>query len=230
MLLAFLAGSVALQLGLVLPDPPPSLLSDLALRDFPIATGVEPLYLDGNDWTLSSVDGNGFESDSRLAPVVVHAVVPGDVITDLQRAGLIVDPYFDQALNASADAANAPGRAWRYTTRFRVPVASSAGVGTRTLADGKGDTLLLVFDGVKMPSRVTVDGTVLGHTANQFRRYIFDATSAVTNTGNTDRNNANGTHVLTVEFAGGTGSLQGLPDDEGQSTPNCKSKWRNIWI
>ena len=85
------------------------------------------------------------------------------------RAGLITDPYFDQALNASAAAANAPGRAWRYTTLFGADTPAAGG-SSGPLAAGQDGTLLLVFDGVKMPSRVTVDGVVVGHTSNQFRR------------------------------------------------------------
>lgn len=45
----------------------------IGLLDAPLLTGATPQYLDGNAWTTS----NG--------AVTIGAVVPGDLITDLQR-------------------------------------------------------------------------------------------------------------------------------------------------
>jgi hypothetical protein len=43
------------------------------------------IYLDGEAWVLRSIDGE----------VKVSALVPGDLLTDLQRAGLIGDPMLN---------------------------------------------------------------------------------------------------------------------------------------
>jgi beta-galactosidase/beta-glucuronidase len=56
-------------------------------------------------------------------------------------------------------------------------------------------TKLLVFEGVKMVSDVTLNGVYLGYTVSQFVRYVFDVTSSLS---------TSGTNVLTVAFPRGT--------------------------
>ena len=56
------------------------------LRDAPLLGDAGPaLLLDGNEWTASSSDGVH----------TIPATVPGDLITDLERAGVISDPLFN---------------------------------------------------------------------------------------------------------------------------------------
>lgn len=42
-----------------------------------------------------------------------------------------------------------------------------------SLASSSSSPLLLVFDGVKMPARILLNGKLIGHTNDQFLRYIF---------------------------------------------------------
>lgn len=48
---------------------------------------------------------------------------------------------------------------WVYTTKFSLPANDSSSAYT------------LVFDGIKMGARVSINGLVLGEVFNQFRRY-----------------------------------------------------------
>jgi hypothetical protein len=126
-----------------------------SLIDAPIASDGDggARYLDGQDWLLNAP---GFTA--------IRATVPGDIITDLQTAGLVGDPLFE--LNWIRDAhvwANSP---WTYSKSFTATAADVA-----ALASG-GD-LLLVLDGAKMSSSVTVNGVAVGATTDQNLRYVF---------------------------------------------------------
>jgi hypothetical protein len=63
------------------PADPPSTLVDHA-----IASGIPPLYLDGDGWTATNIGGpqEGIPS--------INATVPGDILSDLQRAGRVNNP------------------------------------------------------------------------------------------------------------------------------------------
>lgn len=85
------------------------------LRDHPIVSGLPPLYLDGR-WTAH----RGAQS--------IDAAVPGDILTDLQRAKVVPDPYFNSSwLEPSFVAAWNEGL-WTYNKSFAAP-ASAGGDG-----------------------------------------------------------------------------------------------------
>ena len=70
-------------------------------------------------------------------PLSTVGTVPGDLITDLEAAGLVGDPYFENNfLNSSLWS----GLLWSYTKTFVLPSAAA------------DDDALLVFDGIKMVS------------------------------------------------------------------------------
>ena len=76
----------------------------------------------------------------------IPAVVPGDLLTDLQNAGQIGDPNYEKTfLNASIWSAHT----WTYATSFTLPAAAAAA------ATAAGGRVLLVFDGVKAPAPPT---------------------------------------------------------------------------
>ncbi|WP_205325169.1 glycoside hydrolase family 2 protein [Glycomyces sp. YM15] len=103
-------------------------------------------------WTVTGDPG---------APVAVDAIpasVPGDVVADLLTAGLIGDPYVDEA---ERDLAWVGRHDWTYRTAF-------------THEAGDWDGIDLVFDGLDTVARVSLNGTVIGETANMHRRYRFD--------------------------------------------------------
>ncbi|THV28598.1 glycoside hydrolase family 2 protein [Glycomyces paridis] len=108
-------------------------------------------------WTLSGTPG---------APVAVDGVpatVPGNVHTDLLAAGLITDPYLDDAERALAWIGRTD---WTYRTAFDAPESTWDGID-------------LAFDGLDTVATVTLNGTVLGETANMHRRYRFDLRGAL---------------------------------------------------
>ncbi|PXA98712.1 beta-mannosidase [Nostoc sp. 3335mG] len=109
--------------------------------------------LDGG-WTLSCLAG---ASGLRTLPAAIPATVPGSVHTDLLAAGLIPDPYLD--LNEIA--VDWVGRCdWRYETHF-------------DWTDDGADHVDLVFAGLDTFATITLNGVVLGDTANMNRTYRF---------------------------------------------------------
>ena len=142
-------------------------------------------YLDGEGWTV----GNG--------SVVIGARVPGDLITDLEAAGLVGDPLYEvNFLDPVWDTS-----AWTYTAAFdlspSVDLAASAAV-------------LLVLDGVKMAATVAVNGQTVGAVSDQFLRYQWDVRAVLKPTGN----------VLTVAFT----TSQDPANDESRWSA-CTGGW-----
>jgi hypothetical protein len=123
--------------------------------DTPIGVPAAPFSLDGANWTASN---------ARLG-ISVGATVPGDIISDLQRAGLhrpafaANSPLFEREwLNASARALwQHPNRNWTYAKRFTAPA----------------DAAFLVLDGVKMGAEVRLNGVRLGNAVSQWLRYVY---------------------------------------------------------
>jgi beta-mannosidase len=122
-------------------------------------------------WVLHSADG---------AYTNVPASVPGDVVTDLWRAGHVGDPYFGRnflvqqgvwmgtpydATKAAATNGTRRRRTWTYEANVSLPVAVGPEKTRRTY--------LLVFEGVKMGAHVDLNGVQLGVIRNQFVRTIF---------------------------------------------------------
>jgi hypothetical protein len=95
------------------------------------------------------------------APLRVGATVPGDLLTDLQRAGQIGDPLYEKNwLNSTLwNLYN-----WTYTSSFSL---SDAALGR--LSSG-GGSARLVFEGIKMGARISVNGVAVGAAVDQFLR------------------------------------------------------------
>lgn len=97
---------------------------------------------------------------STWQAVSLNATVPGDLITDLQRAGIIADPLFGTNFkNASIWS----GDGWNYSTTFALPASFTS----------PGSSSLLVFEGIKMGARVVLNGVQLGNVSDQHRRYVY---------------------------------------------------------
>ena len=142
---------------------------------FPDTQRVVKLFgLEGPQWQLFSQDGE----------YVVDAELPGDVLTDLMKAGVIGDPYVDrnfltqrhvwmgpqQFWNKSNDPFQLERRTrvWIYQCIFEVPETSNE--------------LLLVVEGIKMGAVLDLDGVVLGNVTDQFLRYEFSLNEALQRT------------------------------------------------
>jgi hypothetical protein len=93
----------------------PLLACARTLRDHPIA-GSAVQYLDGTAWVATSGE------------TTIPATVPGDIITDLQRAEVIDDPYYELNWLSSSNQWWADSRPWTYTTSFDLPQVPSATV------------------------------------------------------------------------------------------------------
>lgn len=143
------------------------------LVDDPLHGAMNELqYLDGEAWTATGPAAGG-------KTVTIGATVPGDLITDLQVAGLIGDPLYDLnwMSNTFWDAGN-----WSYWTNFDLSPA--------LLQQAQaGAAVWLVFDSLKMAGDVFVNGQHVMEFADQFLRYnvsLGSLTSGVVKaTGNT---------------------------------------------
>jgi hypothetical protein len=92
-------------------------------------------------------------------PISISATVPGDILTDLQRAGKLPDPYFNSSWQDSSFIAMWNEGTWTYTRSFAAPASSMSS--------------LLVFDGIRMGSMIKLNGESLGNSTDQFQRYVF---------------------------------------------------------
>ena len=146
-----------------------------SLADNPIvADGIA--YLDSG-WTVSTAGNN------TRGPITIAATVPGDVISDLENAGLIGDPLSE--LNFLNESAAWTARKWSYLTNFTTTAAAAA-------AAAGGDVYMVVFDGVKMGATISVNGQTIGVTTDQFLRYSFEVNASVLGGGTS--------HTLKVAF------------------------------
>ena len=158
-----------------MPPPPPSSPRGLAvlcallplllsprgaraagLLDAPIAADALQLLDGAAGWTFT---------DNATARA---ASVPGDLITDLQRAGAIGDPLYEL---------NFKSLAWDATFTYRLAFDASAAL----LA---APARWLVLDSVKMGAWVWLNGRFLGAVADQFLRYEFDVSAVLEPTDN----------------------------------------------
>lgn len=112
-----------------------------ALDDELVAATIIPL--NGPAWTSSNGE------------ISVRASVPGDLVSDLQFAGVISDPWLD--LTWLDNATMWDQYTWTFSRAFNVP----AGLMT-TAAD-----VFLVVEGVKMTANATLNGVALGSITNQ---------------------------------------------------------------
>ena len=78
----------------------------------------------------------------------IKATVPGELITDLQNAGKVLDPLSSNNHKDPSQVAWWNGDVYTYTKTFAHTAAAAAG---RTL---------LVFDGIKLGAVVTLNGTM----------------------------------------------------------------------
>jgi beta-mannosidase len=92
------------------------------------------------------------------------ARIPGDVYTDLWKAGRIEDPYYGRNLEKAKWLME---REWWYTTQFALPKEMS------------GKRIRLVFEGVDYECDVWFNGSRLGSHQGMFSGFGFDVTRIV---------------------------------------------------
>ncbi len=125
--------------------------------------GARRIALDG-DWTLSFTHPVTGQAHSMAA------TVPGNVEIDLQREGLIADPYPPDDVSAMRDFDRVDD--WTYETEFDAPAA------------GADQTVRLVFEGIDTVADVTLNGEKVLRCENMLIPHSVDLTSRLKVEGN----------------------------------------------
>ena len=121
--------------------------------------GAPTISLDGR-WSLRQTP------TPNLPEGPLNAMVPGDILTDLQRAGRVKDPYWNITWRDPSFISAWNTGVWTYSKTFPWAPARAAG------------GALLVLDGVKMGALVTLNGAWLGNATDEWRRYVFPLNSS----------------------------------------------------
>jgi beta-mannosidase len=159
--MALVAASAAVT---ATPPPIPTLV------DHPIASGHPPQYLDGASWTATTNTQTAAAPPPPTAAAAerpLNATVPGDILTDLARAGRVSSPYYNVSWQTSGFISAWNQGVWRYTTSFSSPPAM------QPASSGGGGAVLVVFDGIRMGAMIELNGVWLGNATDQFLRYEF---------------------------------------------------------
>ncbi|MGC6455247.1 MAG: beta-mannosidase [Coraliomargaritaceae bacterium] len=131
------------------------------------------INLSGNHWKMQGIrPGQGvIEGFHELASEYQgtfynwnRGSVPGDVYTDLHRAGEIDDPYFGRNFNRAKWVQELE---WWYITKFDTP------------DELKGKQIHLCFEGVDYACDAWVNGTFLGRHEGMFSHFEYDITKLV---------------------------------------------------
>lgn len=134
---------------------------------------LEKKELSGNHWQMEGMrPGQGEIEGLHLLPAEYqgttfswnHASVPGDVYTDLHKAGELEDPYFGRNMHKAKWVQD---KEWWYTHRFSIDKANE-------------DKLIrLVFDGVDYRCDVWLNGHFLGSHEGMFSAFEYDVSKLI---------------------------------------------------
>jgi len=100
--------------------------------------------------------------------VSLNATVPGDLVSSLALGGLYPGPDPLYGMNSKAFPIYNQGL-WTFSTTFPSPVINTS--------------YMLVIEGCKMASFVSLNNHSLGNTSSQFLRYVFDVSSVLVSQG-----------------------------------------------
>jgi len=129
--------------------------------------------------------------------------VPGDILTDLQRAGG-PDPYFNSTWRDPEFIRTWNEGVWTYSTSFVAPAT--------------GKDFVLAFDGIRMGAMIHLNGHFLGNATDQFLRYTFSVDCSVLACGGKQ-------NTLTVAFGA---ALQ--IDTHGRYTYSTTIDWAPVML
>ncbi len=123
--------------------------------------------------TTSTLIHDGWEVSQRHTPTAlwIPATVPGQVHSDLVRAGVIGDPYYRLGEIGAAWVDKAD---WVYKTQF-------------TVEKIRPEKQFLVFHGIDTLGKIYLNDQLLGDVNNYFQMYRFDVTEALKSGENTLR-------------------------------------------
>ncbi|MEM6550639.1 MAG: sugar-binding domain-containing protein [Planctomycetota bacterium] len=131
------------------------------------------LDLSGNHWKMERArPGAGVAEEFHLAPAEYQGIyyswnqasVPGDVFSDLQRAGEIDDPFFGRNYHKAKWVND---HEWWYVSKFNVP------------AELEGKRFHICFEGVDYSFEAWLNGKPLGGHTGMFSSYRPDVTDAI---------------------------------------------------
>jgi len=174
-----------------------------AERDAVTVGGTWKMGREGALAVSGRVVSSGDFDDSKWLP----AHVPGTVLDNMVRNGLLPDPYY--GLNNRRKLKTIPDlndvdpeyyTAW-FRTTFDVPV------------DFKGRKVWLAPEGINYRGDIWINGQAVGKTAGMFRRHVFDVTALV---------KPGGCNVLAVKV-----SPVDIPGDPRPKTWGASGEWRN---
>jgi beta-mannosidase len=138
------------------------------------------ISLDG-DWEINGFDPQGTRRISGVA-----GRVPGHVHPDLQRAGIIADPFWRDQADLCQWVEHWE---WRYSRTFQVP------------ADFPRRWVLLQFDGLDTFATILLNGKQVGTSSNMFIPHEFEITNWL----------KSGVNTLEVHFAPAVASVADKP-------------------
>ena len=105
-----------------------------------------------------------WDLSSPQQALYLQGTVPGDLLTDLQRAYVIANPLYE---NNFKNGAVWNDYTWVYTKLFTLSADDISRLSAPTT------DLLLVFDGIKLGADILVNGRQLDTAINQFMRYEY---------------------------------------------------------
>ncbi len=105
---------------------------------------------------------NNAETDIPNSAILppIHATVPGSIYKDLERAGVIEDPYFEMNSLKAQWVAN---HWWYYESKVELHPC--------------GNRLELVLEGIDTIAHIYVNGQKVGESDNMYVPFVFDITS-----------------------------------------------------
>ncbi|XP_053201052.1 beta-mannosidase-like [Panonychus citri] len=157
------------------------------------------ISLNSNDWTLN---------DNLNLYTISNVTVPGGLYTDLQSAGLIVDPLYD---NNDINYRNFSKLDWSWTRQFKVEAEDLK----------QSNEIYLIVNGVDTISRIYINGHYIGQTSNMFIKYSFNINGHL----------YEGDNLITIAIESAVSYAKGQSDDyKGQHNytivPEC---WPDVY-
>jgi len=115
--------------------------------------------------TVVSLNGQ-WDAYSVAQNLKIKGTVPGDIATDLWKAGTIPDPITD--MNWLTSAPMWIKHTWTYNTSFSLTSQDIS-----SLESSTGGDILVVFDGIKMAANIVVNNHVVDTSISQFLRLNY---------------------------------------------------------
>ena len=185
------------------------------LRDHPLPGSAAVQLLDGR-WAAHNAHSG----------LTINASVPGDIISDLQTAGVIPDVYFNVSWREPRYVSQWANGTWSFERTFSYDAAVPT-----TAPAGAPNTTLLVFDGVKMGAVITLNDVPLGVVTDQFLRYSFPVGGLIKPTGNTLRLTFDPAIDTGGRFMACTGGYDWAPfSTTGKTSPAVLDTLRSGWF